>query len=200
MQRKVKVELFEQLRRDYEFGNCSIRALAARYGVHRRMVRQALASSVPPVRKSAPRERPRIAPVRDFINMILRADEHAPRKQRHTAHRIFRRICTEHPQSPIAESTVRDYVRQRKHELGLLRRETFVPQAYQAGVEAQVDWYEASVDMDGERLVAQLFSMRSMWSGAAFHRAYPRATQTCFLGSARVGVPLLWRRLSSTPV
>jgi hypothetical protein len=72
-------------------------------------------------------------------------------------------------------------VRERKKALGLLARETFVPQSYPWGREAQVDWYEAAADLDGERVTLQVFSLRSMASGAAFHRAYPRATQQAFL-------------------
>ena len=59
----------------------------------------------------------------------------------------------------------------RKQELGFGRRETFVPLSYEWGVEAEVDWYEAYADLDGERVKLQVFSMRSMASGAAYHRA-----------------------------
>ena len=62
-----------------------------------------------------------------------------------------------------------------------LNTRLFVPQSYDWGVEAQVDWYEAYADLDGERIKLQVFSMRSMASGAAFHRAYPCATQQAFL-------------------
>src|SRR5208337_986993 len=72
----------------------------------------------------------------------------------------------------LAPRAVRQYVAQRKEALGLARRETFVPQSYDWGVEAQVDWYEAYADLDGERVKLQVFSLRSMASGAAFHRAY----------------------------
>jgi transposase len=76
--------------------------------------------------------------------------------------------------------TVRRYVRERKVVLDLRQRETFVPQSYAWGVEAQVDWYEAVADLGGERVTLQVFVLRSMASGAAF-RAYRRATQQAFL-------------------
>jgi hypothetical protein len=75
--------------------------------------------------------------VREFIDGILQSDREAPRKQRHTAHRIWERIRREHPDSPVAEATVRRYVRRRKEELGLAARETFVPQSYDWGGEGQ---------------------------------------------------------------
>src|SRR5581483_432140 len=117
----------------------------------------------------------------EFIDAILEADRKAPRKQRHTAHRIYVRLSKERPDCPVAEPTVRQYVRERKLTLGLLARESFVPQHYVFGEEAQVDWYEAVADLSGERLPLQVFSMRSMASGAAFHRAYLHATQQAFL-------------------
>src|SRR5690242_16309162 len=80
-----------------------------------------------------------------------------------------------------SESTVRNHVRERKHQMGLLRRETFVPQSYGWAQEAQVDWYEAWADLGDERTKVQVFAMRSMASGAAFHRAYRHATQQAFL-------------------
>jgi hypothetical protein len=76
---------------------------------------------------------------------------------------------------------VRNHVRERKRQMGLQRRETFVPQSYSWAQEAQVDWYEAWVDIGDERTKEQVFAMRSMASGAAFHRAYPHATQQAFL-------------------
>jgi transposase len=176
------VELFEEIRREYEFGIASIAGVARKFGVHRRLVREALAGAVPTRRPAPERPRPTIEPVAEFIDVILEADRRAPRKQRHTAHRIWTRITRERPGYQIAESTVRQHVRLRKQALGLrVGPEPCVPQQYAWGDEAQVDWYEADADLDGERQTLQVFAMRSMASGAAFHRAYPRATQQAFL-------------------
>ena len=40
---KAKVDLFEQLRREHEFGIGTIAGVAAKFGVHRRVVRRAIA-------------------------------------------------------------------------------------------------------------------------------------------------------------
>ena len=173
------MELFEQLRREYEFGTGTVKGVARKFGVHRRMVRQAVESAVPPLRGYKARARPALGPVTGFIDAILAADATAPRKQRHTARRIHQRILAELPGCAVAESTVRNHVRLRRRAGEA--RPTFVPQSYAWGSEAQVDWYEAVADLAGDRVKLQVFCMRSMASGAAFHLAYPRATQQAFL-------------------
>jgi hypothetical protein len=62
--RKRKVELFEQIRREYEHGVGTIKGVARKFGVHRRMVRDAIANADPPPRKGAPRERPKLGATR----------------------------------------------------------------------------------------------------------------------------------------
>jgi transposase len=180
MDRRGKVELFEEIRRGYAAGE-TILALAKKHQVHRRMVRQALANAMPPERKKHERIALKMGPVREIIDQILQADMEAPRKQRHTARRIWRRLMDEHPEAHLAESTIREYMRGRKRALGLAKREVFVPQSYAPGQEAQVDWFEAQVKLDGQARTLQFFAMRSMYSGGAFHRAYTNATQQAFL-------------------
>ena len=181
------MELFEAMRREYEFGVGTIQGVARKLGVHRRMVREAIASAVPAEKAPVKRPRPRVGPLVAFIDAILEEDRRAPRKQRHTAHRIYTRIRAEHPGCEVAESTVRQYVRARKRELGQLVQETFVPQSYPWGSEAQVDWYEAQADLRDGRQTLQVCVMRSMASGGAFHRAYHRATQQAFLEAQQLG-------------
>ena len=175
------MELFEQIRREYENGGGTIRGIARKFGIHRRMVREAVLSAVPADRKTPVRESLKLEPVRAFVEAILEADRKAPRKQRHTAHRIWSRIGAELPEVQVAECTIRRYVRNRKMELRLVGQEPFIPQSYRWGQEAQVDWYEAYADIGGEREQAYAFCMRSMASGGAFHCAFPHASQQAFL-------------------
>ena len=174
------MELFEEIRRGYAAGE-TIQGLARKHGVHRRMVRQALASAIPPKRKEPQRPQPALGPVKEAIDGMLTSDRQAPRKQRHTAHRIWTRLRKDHPEYAVSEATVRRYVRQRKQELGLGGRLVCVPQSYEWGQEAQVDWFEAVAKLEGEPRKLYWFAMRSMASGDAFHRAYTHATQQALL-------------------
>lgn len=111
MTRSDKVELFEQLRREYQFGAGTIVGVDRKFGLHRRMVRQAIANALPPDRKAPVRQAPQLAAVRDYIDAILAADKLAPRKQRHTAQRSYVRLRQDRADCLIAERTVRHCVR-----------------------------------------------------------------------------------------
>ena len=174
-----RVELFERIRRDREFEGLSVHALARRHGVHRRTVRQALGSTVPPERKRPEgRPAPAMGAYRELIDSWLLADRDAPRKQRHTAKRIHDRLVEEHG-AVIAETTVRDYVRRRRRELGLAA-EAFCPQVHDPGVTAEVDWGEARVLIAGVLMTVGLFLMRSCFSGACFVMAFESQSQQAF--------------------
>src|ERR1039458_9512701 len=94
---RAKVELYEQIRREYEFGVGSVIGVARKLGVHRRMVREAVRNAVPAQRKKTERPALKMVPAVSLIESILELDRKAPRKQRHTARRIYDRIRAEIP-------------------------------------------------------------------------------------------------------
>jgi transposase len=181
-----KVRLFAAIRRDARVEELSIRALADKYGVHRRTVRQALGSPQPPPRKRVVRSTPVLDTVRDLIDAMLVDDLTAPRKQRHTARRVFERLCDEHD-ARVCYSTVVKYVRRRRPQVVAESRaragvlDGFVPQQHPPGQEAEVDFGEVTVRLDGTLTKCYLFTLRMSHSGKAVHRVYRTQTQEAFL-------------------
>ena len=168
---RSRVELFEKIRKDRRREGLSIRELAERHGTHRRTVRQALADAVPPPRKAYPvRPRPAIGEWASVIDAWLIADKQAPRKQRHTARRIWQRLVAEH-QATCAEVTVSRYVARRRVELGFDHQEVSVPQTHEVGAEAEVDFGEFYAKIAGLVVKCWMFVMRLSHSGKAFHVA-----------------------------
>ena len=175
-----RVELFEQIRRDRDREELSIRALAERHGVHRRAVRQALASPLPlPRKRPEGRPAPKLGEYRELIDGWLEADRGAPRKQRHTARRVWERLSEEHG-AKVSERAVRKWVAARRRELGEPPA-AMVPLVHDPGVEAEVDWGESVVILRGRPTKVFIFHMRACHSGGAFAMAFPRETQQAFL-------------------
>lgn len=116
-----RVELFAQIRRDARVEGLSIRELARRHGVGRPTVRQALEHAEPPARKPRVRTAPRLDAFKPAIDDMLRQDLDAPKKQRHTARRIFARLADEHHATDLSYSTVRNYVRRRRSDIEMRR-------------------------------------------------------------------------------
>ncbi|MBZ6239338.1 hypothetical protein [Streptomyces olivaceus] len=176
-----RVELFEHIRRDVRLDPfLSQRALAKKYGVHRRTVKQAIASAVPPPRK-VPRRKFRILdPAVGWIDAMLREDLKAPRKQKHTVERIVQRLAEEHDFDQASYSSVRNYVRKRRPEIvaeekeGRRHLEGMVPQAHLPGEEAEVDFADVWVRVAGEAVKCHLFTLRLSYSGKAVHRPVDR--------------------------
>ena len=92
----------------------STREAARGFGLHRDVVSKMLRYSAPPgyCRQSAPR-RPKLDPYRGVIDRILEDDRSLPKKQRHTAKRIYERLRAEHGFSG-KYTIVKDYVRERR--------------------------------------------------------------------------------------
>jgi transposase len=179
------VEQFAAIRRDERVEGLSIRELAERHHVHRRTVRQALASALPPERKTPVRVSRRLEVFKPVIDAMLRSDLDAPRKQRHTARRVLARLVDEHQAVEVSYSTVRDYIARRRPEIaieaGRASADGFVPQTHPAGAEGEVDFADLWVVLAGVKTKTQLFTLRLSHSGKAIHRAFPTQAQEAFL-------------------
>lgn len=195
-----RVELFEAIRRDARVEELSIRGLSDRYGVHRRTVRQALASAEPPGRKVPVRSAPRLEPAKALIDAMLREDLTAPKKQRHTARKVLSRLIDEHGLREITYSTVRDYVRVRRPEIwaeaGRSPEEAYIVQVHEPGAQAEVDFADLWVILNGVKTKVFLFTFRLSYSGKAVHRAYASQSQESFLD----GHVYAFERLGGVPV
>jgi transposase len=176
---RSRVELFETIRRQHRDEGLSIRALAERHRVHRRTVRQALASAVPPPRKTPARAAPALGAYEATIRAWLVADQQAPRKQRHTARRVWQRLGAEHG-AQVAESTVRQAVARIRAELARDLGKVTVVQQHAPGEEAEVDFGEFYAKIAGVTLRCWLFVMRLAYSGRGFAIAYAHQAQEAF--------------------
>jgi transposase len=174
------VEQFEGIRRNSRDQGMSIRALAKRHGVHRRTVRQALADATPPARRVPQRVAPATGPYVDLVRRWLIEDMSAPRKQRHTARRIWQRL-TEEEGAQVGESTVRNLVARQRIEIAADRCQVMVPQTHPPAAEAEVDFGEFAASIAGQVIKLYMFCLRLSHSGKAFHFAYANQTQESFL-------------------
>jgi len=197
---RSKVELFEAIRRDHRREELSVRELAGRHRVHRRTVRQALESAVPPARKQRAFAAPALDPVKPLIDGMLLEDLEAPRKQRHTARRVLARLVDEHDVTTVSYSTVRDYVARRRPEIaaaaGRALEAGCVPQSHQPAAEAEVDFHDLWVVLRGVKTKTALFTMRLSFSARACHRASLSQGQEAFLE----GHVYAFDRLGGVPV
>ena len=92
-----QVDVYLRVRRAVMVDGMSIREVSRVFGLHRDTVRKILAYSAPPgYRRQTPPRRPKLEPFTGVIDQILVDDLRRPRKQRHTAQRIFRRLRDEH--------------------------------------------------------------------------------------------------------
>jgi transposase len=174
-----RVELFERIRREHRDEGASIRALAERHHVHRRTVRQALASAIPPARKIPERGSPALGGHEATVRRWLTQDQDAPRKQWHTARRVWQRLREEQG-AEVAESTVRAFVAQVRAELDGQGRGVTVAQEHAPGEEAEVDFGEFQAWLDGVLVRLWLFVLRLSHSGRGFAVAFAHQAQEAF--------------------
>ena len=171
----------ELIRRKVLVDGLSQRGVARELGHSRKTVKKAVAPLEPPgSRQRVARKRPVLEPESGIIEAWLEADRTRPRKQRHTAMRVFERLRDEH-QFAGSYSPVQRFVAEWKQRQGRQNAEVFVPLVFAPGEEAQVDWGEATVLIGGTARTLQFFCLRLAYSRAVYVRAYERQDQVSFL-------------------
>ncbi len=162
------VDDFAALRRAHRDG-LSIRQIAKQFGVSRNTVRKALTHPEPkPYALNQPRPAPLLGPFHATIDALLDADEQAPRKQRHTASQLFRRLRDEFGYSGGYDQ-VRRYVQTRRRD----RRETFIPLDHPPGHRAEADFGHIHVDFPDGRQPVPVLLVTWSYSNCPFALALP---------------------------
>ena len=128
----------------------------------------------PGSRRAKPIRCPKLDAFTGVIDHILTDDQQRPKKQRHTATRIWERFCVEHA-FPGGDTIVKDSVRRQK----LGGQEMFVPLAHPPG-DAQADFGEALVVIDGVEGKAHSLVVDLPHSDDAFVQAFPAETTAAF--------------------
>ena len=148
-----KVEMYARVRRACMVDGMSTREAARVFGLHRDTVRKMIQYSVPPgYRRRSPPRRPKLDPYRGVIDRILDDDRSLPRKQRHTAKRIYERLRT---------------------------REMYVPLSHAPG-HAQCDFGQAKAVIGGVERTVHYFVLDLPHSDGCFIKAYPAETTEAF--------------------
>lgn len=167
----------EFIRKQHFVKGWSIRKISRHLQIARQTVRKALQTTEIPRYKLT---RPRPCPVMDryapVIEAWLVADETAPPRQRHTAHRIYERLVAEFGFTG-GESTVRQFVRKLRNE----HPAVFIPLEAGYGEQAQVDWGQAKVILGGVPTLVHLFCLRLRKSKVTFAWASPTEKLEAFL-------------------
>ena len=169
------MEFYAAVRRSVYVEGLSERAAARRFGLARETVRKMLRYRLPPgYRRAKPIWCPKLDAFTGVIDQILTDDQQRPKKQRHTAKRIWERLCVEHAFTG-GYTIVKDYVRRQK----LGGQEMFVPLAHPPG-DAQADFGEALVVIDGVECKAHYLVVDLPHSDDAFVQAFPAETTEAF--------------------
>ena len=169
---------YERIRVAYEVEGKSIRQIGREYGHGYWTVRKALEQSEPqPYQLREAKVAPVLGAYKEQIEAMLVENERLPRKQRYTSGKIYR-VLREAGYGG-AESTVRAYVSRRRK--AVRRPALYLPLVFDPGVDAQADWGEATVMLQGEPVVVQLFIMRLCYSRKLFVMAFPTQRQEAFL-------------------
>ena len=170
------MDLYRRVRLACHQQGLSSREAARQFGISRETVAKMLNFSEPPgYRRTAATRRPKLDGFTHIIGGYIEDDKLVPRKQRHTAKRIFERLRDEHGFTG-GYTTIKDYVRGHHQR----HKEVFIPLSHAPG-HGQSDFGEAQVIIGGVQQKAHFFVLDLPHSDACYVRAYPRAVTEAWL-------------------
>jgi transposase len=180
VERMIRMEQYSFIRTAHRVYGKSIRQISRETGHSRKTIKKILCQE--PYGYSCRQRQPYpvLEPYLPIIDRWLEEDKSRPKKQRHTARRIYHRLVREHGFTGC-ESNVRHYVRGAKVRLGLNVAKAFIPLDPEVGREAEVDWGTALAIIGGKPTTVKFFGMRSRYSAKHFVRGYPCERQQAFL-------------------
>ncbi len=173
------MEQYEYIRTAHRVYGKSIRQIQKDTGHSRVTIRKVLQGEVPTYKRRERQTYPVLEKHRAKIEEWLLEDEASPKKQRHTARRIYTRLVDEEGFLG-SEVNVRRYVRLAKARTGTASSGVFLVLAPDCGKEAEADWGRGVAIIRGMKTPVHFFCMRSRFSGKHFVRAYPCEKQEAF--------------------
>jgi transposase len=175
----LTVDQYAFIRISHRVYGKGIREIARDTGHSRNTVKKALRGEYGGYSERDKQPFPVLGPYLATIDRWLKEDMDRPRKQRHTAIRIYHRLQREYGFEG-GESTVRRYVREARRRLGLTPMQVFIPLEPELGMEAEVDWGGCHAIVAGEYTKLKMFCMRSKGSGKPFVQCFPCERQQAF--------------------
>jgi transposase len=175
----LTVDQYSYIRTAHRVYGKTIKQIARETGHSKNTIKKVLRGEYSGYKPRIEQPYPILGPYLNLIDQWLKDDKKRPKKQRHTAVRVFNRLKQEHDFEG-AETTVRRYVREAKLRLGVGAGQVFIPSDPQAGIEAEVDWGRCIAILGGIETWLKLFCMRSKFSGKHFVCCYPCERQQAF--------------------
>ena len=169
---------YKEIRQRYLAGE-SQRSIAKSMNISRNTVKKYCEGANVPWERKTPERQSTILTddIISFIRSCLEEDEsEGLAKQQHTAKRIYDRLVSEKGFTG-GESTICNKVR----ELKAIMPKAFIPLQFDAGEALHVDWGEAVIYLDGEKMSVNLFCARLCYSCRPVVLAYRRQNEESFL-------------------
>jgi len=168
----ITVDQYRYIRTAHRVYGKKIREIARETGHSRNTVKKALREEYCGYSIREKQPYPVLGPYVAIIDSWLTGDKDKPKKQRHTAKRIYDRLRHEHGFQG-SERAVRRYVSGARKRLGLGVDHVFIPLDPELGLEAEVDWGTCHAILGTEYTKLKMFCMRSKGSGKSFVQCFP---------------------------